>query len=52
MPKFGPLSRRDLIHYLKMLGFQGPFAGSRHSFEHYLNAVPDVPPPDDDRLEN
>ena len=32
MPKFGPISRRDLIHYLKMLGFQGPFSGSRHSF--------------------
>ncbi len=26
--------------------------GNREAFEHYLNAVPDVPPPDDDRLEN
>ena len=32
MPTFGPISRRDLIRYLKMLGFEGPFAGSRHSF--------------------
>ncbi len=26
--------------------------GSREAFEHYLNAVPDVPPQDDDWLEN
>jgi predicted RNA binding protein YcfA (HicA-like mRNA interferase family) len=32
MPTFGPISRRDLIRYLKMLGFQGPFSGSRHAF--------------------
>ena len=32
MPTFGPISRRDSIRYLKMLGFQGPFAGSRHAF--------------------
>jgi len=32
MPIFGPISQRDLIRYLKILGFQGPFSGSRHSF--------------------
>ena len=26
--------------------------GNREAFEHYLNAVPDVPPQDDDRSEN
>ena len=26
--------------------------GKRGAFEHYLNAVPDVPPQDDDWLEN
>ena len=26
--------------------------GNREAFEHYLNAVPDVSPQDDDRLEN
>ena len=26
--------------------------GSRVAFENYLNAVPDVPPQDDDRSEN
>lgn len=32
MPTFGPISRRDLIRYLKTLGFDGPYSGSRHSF--------------------
>lgn len=32
MPPFGPTTRRDLIRYLKMLGFDGPYAGSKHQF--------------------
>ncbi len=32
MPPFGPVSRRDLIRYLKRLGFTGPFSGGRHQF--------------------
>lgn len=31
MPTFGPISRRELIRYLKLLGFEGPFAGSKHA---------------------
>lgn len=27
-----PVSRRELIHRFKNLGFEGPFAGSKHSF--------------------
>lgn len=27
-----PISRRDLIRRLHSLGFEGPFAGSKHSF--------------------
>jgi len=30
MPK--PVSRRELIHKLKKLGFNGPFSGGRHQF--------------------
>jgi len=33
MPKFGPISRRDLIRYLKQLGFEGPYSGGNH---HYM----------------
>ncbi len=28
MPKFGPISRRDLIRYLQQLGFEGPYPGA------------------------
>ena len=32
MPRFGPISRRDFINYLKDLGFEGPESGSKHQF--------------------
>ncbi|MCL1467196.1 type II toxin-antitoxin system HicA family toxin [Argonema galeatum] len=32
MPPFGPLQRRDLIYYLKQLGFDGPYSGKKHQF--------------------
>ena len=30
MPRFGPLKRRELIYFLKELGFEGPYSGSKH----------------------
>ncbi|MEN9221170.1 MAG: type II toxin-antitoxin system HicA family toxin [Thermostichus sp. BF3_bins_97] len=32
MPSFGPIKRSELIRYLKSLGFEGPFPGSKHQF--------------------
>jgi predicted RNA binding protein YcfA (HicA-like mRNA interferase family) len=32
MPSFGPIKRADLIHYLRIAGFVGPYAGKRHQF--------------------
>jgi predicted RNA binding protein YcfA (HicA-like mRNA interferase family) len=32
MPRFGPIRRRDLIRYLKQLGFEGPYSGGKHQF--------------------
>ncbi|MBS9383056.1 MAG: type II toxin-antitoxin system HicA family toxin [Dolichospermum sp. BR01] len=32
MPSFAPISRRDLIYYLKQIGFEGPYSGTRHQF--------------------
>ena len=32
MPKLGPIKRKDLIHYLHELGFQGPFTGGNHQY--------------------
>ncbi len=30
MPPFGPIKRKDLIRYLRQLGFDGPFARGKH----------------------
>jgi predicted RNA binding protein YcfA (HicA-like mRNA interferase family) len=30
MPRLGPIKRRDLIAYLRQLGFEGPYAGAKH----------------------
>ena len=32
MPRFGPIRRRELIQYLKRLGFEGPYSGGKHQF--------------------
>ena len=32
MPRFGPVKRKDLIGYLKLLGFSGPYSGGKHQF--------------------
>lgn len=32
MPRLGPTKRKDLIRYLRTLGFQGPFSGGKHQF--------------------
>jgi predicted RNA binding protein YcfA (HicA-like mRNA interferase family) len=30
MPRFGPIKRHDLIHYLRQAGFEGPYSGAKH----------------------
>lgn len=32
MPRFGSIKRKDLIYYLRQLGFDGPYAGTKHQF--------------------
>ncbi|MFQ4139304.1 type II toxin-antitoxin system HicA family toxin [Nodosilinea sp. PGN35] len=32
MPVLGPIKRNDLVCYLKMLGFEGPYSGGKHQF--------------------
>jgi predicted RNA binding protein YcfA (HicA-like mRNA interferase family) len=32
MPTFGPIKRKKLIHYLKKMGFDGPYSGKKHQF--------------------
>ncbi len=32
MPALGPISRREFVRYLKLLGFEGPYSGGKHQF--------------------
>ena len=32
MPKLGPIKRKALIHYLRQVGFSGPYSGGKHQF--------------------
>ena len=43
MGKWTPCKRRDFIHRLHRLGFEGPFSGARHQFlvyKTYRLAIP------------
>ena len=32
MPRVGPISRANLVSYLREIGFDGPFVGGKHQF--------------------
>ena len=32
MPPFGSIKRRDLVRYLRKVGFEGPYTGGRHEY--------------------
>lgn len=32
MPPFGAIKRKDLVRFLKQLGFEGPYSGGKHQF--------------------
>ena len=43
MSRWIPCKRRDFIRRLRLLGFDGPFSGTRHQFmlyEHHRLAIP------------
>ena len=45
MPRFGPIKRKDLIYYLRQLGFDGPYAGTKHQFMRRDNITVRLPNP-------
>jgi predicted RNA binding protein YcfA (HicA-like mRNA interferase family) len=45
MPRYGPVSRRELISGLRSLGFDGPYSGGRHQFMARDDVVVTVPNP-------
>jgi len=32
MARLGPIKRAELIRYLRILGFEGPYSGEKHQF--------------------
>lgn len=45
MPAIGPIKRKDLISYLRLLGFEGPFSGKRHQVMVRRNLKLPIPNP-------
>ena len=45
MPEFGPIKRKDLIHYLKELGCSGPSSGGKHQHMKRGNITLTIPNP-------
>ncbi len=45
MPRFASLSRKDLIRYLRQLGFSGPYSGGKHQFMLKANLTLRIPNP-------
>ena len=45
MPSFGPVKRADLIHYLRQLGFVGPYSGGKHEFMQRGDVALTIPNP-------
>lgn len=45
MPKLAPIKRKDLIYYLRQLGFDGLFPGGNHQYMQKGNLKVRVPNP-------
>jgi predicted RNA binding protein YcfA (HicA-like mRNA interferase family) len=45
MPKLAPIKRKDLIRYLRNLGFDGPYAGGKHGIMRKGDITQPIPNP-------
>jgi predicted RNA binding protein YcfA (HicA-like mRNA interferase family) len=45
VPRFGSITRRELIRYLRQLGFDGPYSGGKHQFMSRGNLTLRIPNP-------
>lgn len=50
MPPWGPVSRRNLIYYLREAGCTGPYAGKRHQFMRCYTRRVTIPNPHDGHI--
>ncbi|HPI19941.1 MAG TPA: type II toxin-antitoxin system HicA family toxin [Candidatus Kapabacteria bacterium] len=47
MPPIKPLSRKELIYYLRKYGFEGPYSGGKHQFMLNGDSTLRIPNPHD-----
>ncbi len=45
MPRSGSITRKELIRYLRQLGFDGPYSGGKHQFMSQGNLTMRIPNP-------
>ena len=45
MPRFGPIKRKELVRYLRQIGFLGPYSGAKHQFMIKANLTLRIPNP-------
>jgi predicted RNA binding protein YcfA (HicA-like mRNA interferase family) len=45
VPRFGSITRKELIRYLRQLGFDGPYSGGKHQFMSRGNLTLRIPNP-------
>lgn len=45
MPKLAPIKRKDLIYYLRQLGFDGPYSGGKHQIMRQSSLTITIPNP-------
>jgi hypothetical protein len=45
MPPIGPIKRKDLVHFLRQVGFDGPFSGGKHQFTQRGTTIVHIPNP-------
>jgi len=50
MPPIKPIKRKELIHYLKKLGFTGPYSGGKHQFMQKDDLTLTIPNPHDSEV--
>lgn len=50
MPRFGPIKQRELIRYLRLCGFDGPYSGGKHPFMIKGDLTITIPNPHKDEI--
>lgn len=50
MPRFGPIRQKELLRYLRLFGFDGPYSGGKHPFMAKGELTITIPNPHKDEI--